>query len=98
MRKNDILGRYGGDEFVIVQPFINSEEDVKILTKRIIGSLKTPINLKHNSLNISISLGISIYPNDADNIKDLLFCADNAMYEVKRLGGNGFKFSSSLLF
>jgi len=98
LRKNDILGRYGGDEFVIVQPFINSEDDVKILTKRIIGSLKTPINLKHNSLNISISLGISIYPNDADNIKDLLFCADNAMYEVKRLGGNGFKFSSSLLF
>ena len=95
LRKNDIFGRYGGDEFVIVQPFIKTEEDIKTLTRRIMSSLKTPVNFKQNSLNISISLGISIYPDDADNKKDLLFCADNAMYEVKRHGGNGFKFSNS---
>ncbi|MBC8059917.1 MAG: sensor domain-containing diguanylate cyclase [Clostridiaceae bacterium] len=93
LRKNDVFGRYGGDEFVIVQPFIKDKEDVKVLVRRIMSSLKTPMNVSENEFNISISLGISIFPDDGKDKKELLFCADSAMYEVKRRGGNGFNFN-----
>ena len=93
LRKSDVFGRYGGDEFIIVQPFIKDKEDVREFTKRIMGSLQASRTSSQDELNTSISLGISIFPDDGDNKKDLLIHADNAMYEVKRNGGNGFRFS-----
>lgn len=56
------------------------------------SSLKASSTSSQNELNTSISLGISIFPDDGDNKKDLLIHADNAMYEVKKNGGNGFGF------
>lgn len=93
LRKSDVFGRYGGDEFIIVQPFIKDKEDVKEFTKRIMSSLKASSTSSQNMLNTSISLGISIFPDDGDNKKDLLIHADTAMYEVKKSGGNGFGFN-----
>lgn len=93
IRNTDIFGRLGGDEFLIIQQFIKNREDIICLMDRIIYNIKSqPINLNDNEHNINISIGISIFPNDGDNIEELVNCADNAMYYTKKNGGNSYNF------
>lgn len=89
------LARLGGDEFVVLLPQIRKPEDAGIVARRIVGSLKEPFKIENNELLVSVSIGISIFPNDGTDEKTLLRHADAAMYRVKEEGRNGFHYYES---
>lgn len=97
LRQNDQLGRFGGDEFVVLQTGIEGPADVLSLAQRMTEVLKMPVSYAGAEISLSISLGASLYPEDATNIPNLLHFADQAMYHTKRKGGNGYDLYRSLM-
>lgn len=92
VRKIDIIGRLGGDEFLVIQPFIKGEEDSRVLAGRILDTVATPVKWNNVELEVHLSIGISIYPNDSTDAEELVHCADSAMYFIKQRGGNRYNF------
>jgi len=88
IRKGDIVARYGGEEFVIVFNHLESSEAYKVVERirRAIENETIEDNLIQT--RITVSFGISSYPAHADNVKDLIKCADIAMYRAKSSGKN----------
>ena len=88
MRSNDMLGRLGGDEFLVL---IEHEQGIQIaeqLSDRIIHALTQPFTLEGKRTQIGVSIGISHYPEDGQEAKDLMRRADLAMYKAKDMGRN----------
>ncbi|MDD2928928.1 MAG: diguanylate cyclase [Sideroxydans sp.] len=96
IRETDMVSRLGGDEFVIVMSAIGKSEDAAQVAKKIIDSTSMPFEVEGHAVNIGTSIGISIYPDDADDIDSLKKFADAAMYEVKLAGKNNFRFHGQL--
>ena len=92
LRDIDSIARLGGDEFTLLVPHIGEREDIEVIARRLIESLDKPIVVEDNELRMSISIGISVYPNDANNEDSLLRNADTAMYFAKHTRGPSFKF------
>lgn len=94
VRENDIVIRLGGDEFVIVIPNIYDLKYVERIALKILNGLESPIELNSGTkrVNISTSIGISVYPDDSTSMNELLECADAAMYFAKESGRNNFQF------
>jgi len=92
VRKEDILARLGGDEFALLLENIKSEQDVAICAKNLLEVLKKPIEVGEHSFFLSCSIGISLYPDDATNMKTLLQYADAAMYKSKQTGRAAYTF------
>jgi diguanylate cyclase (GGDEF)-like protein len=79
--KNDIVARWGGDEFLIVSPYADLKK-TRVISKSIKEGL---CQLSQEmGFEISISIGVAVYPNDTNDIKDLLIIADRNMYECKK--------------
>jgi diguanylate cyclase (GGDEF)-like protein len=91
LKNTDYIGRFGGDEFVIIQQFINDKSDVEILINKIFEELKTPLIIDDNEILINISVGASVFPDDTSDLENLIHKADSAMYEAKRIEGCTFK-------
>ncbi|MBU1775784.1 MAG: diguanylate cyclase [Gammaproteobacteria bacterium] len=96
MRRNEVLYRIGGDEFALL--LLNaSNEEVKMLAERIVQSVHSlSFEFDGTTSRIDCSLGIALFPDDADSIQSLLNLADHAMYEAKKNGKWRFSFSSSI--
>ena len=94
IRRGDTIARLGGDEFVIALEHLKRAEDAAHVAGKIIRSLGRPIEVAGNTLNTSCSIGISIFPNDADDVPTLMKNADTAMYYAKEKGRNNFQFFS----
>jgi diguanylate cyclase (GGDEF)-like protein len=92
IRKEDTLSRLAGDEFTIIMEDVIYSEDVSKLGHAILNMFAEPIRVDEHVLYITSSIGISLYPQDADNEKDLLKYADTAMYRAKESGRNNFQF------
>ncbi|RMG74332.1 MAG: diguanylate cyclase [Nitrospirae bacterium] len=86
-RRSDIVARYGGEEFVMILPK-TTKQSAHNLANRILERVRshTFLQLKGYPLNITVSGGISCFPEDADNEKDLLYFADMALYKAKQDG------------
>lgn len=97
LRATDTLARMGGDEFAIILTEQVGTDNIADLTQRILGSLHKPFFLAGNAVVISASIGISLFPQDGEGIDELLKLADQAMYEAKRQGRNGFSFFTANL-
>jgi len=93
IRKDDIVCRFGGDEFIIVLKKIDREECVSI-AERIICEFCNEFVLNGNTVFMSPSIGICLYPQDGKNTEDLLMHADAAMYSAKENGRNNYHFFS----
>ena len=93
IRESDTVARIGGDEFNVVLTEIAHVEDVSGITNKIIAALKEPFRIRGHEQHSSSSIGISVYPDDADTMDGLFKCADIAMYHAKR-GGNTYLFYS----
>lgn len=88
LRKNDLLGRYGGDEFLIILPTTN-KEDAKSLAEKIRKIVEeNTITVEGKTLKITTSVGIAVYPEDEKTVTNLLIIADKALYKAKAAGGN----------
>jgi diguanylate cyclase (GGDEF)-like protein len=94
---DSILFRFGGDEFIVYLKNIKNKDEVKNYAIKILEGFNDPFNIDNNILNITASIGISIFPNDATSIDKLLRSADMAMYKVKQNGRNGFYFFNSTI-
>jgi diguanylate cyclase (GGDEF)-like protein/PAS domain S-box-containing protein len=83
IRNEDIIARYGGDEFIIlVSPLVDSEV-ISIINEKIDRSISQPFDVAGNKINIGVSIGTSIYPDEAISVQELFNLADNRMYENK---------------
>lgn len=94
IRVHDNVARVSGDEFVICLNNIKNREDIDFYAKRLLERFKMPLEYKNKKLNISLSIGISMYPTDTVIQEELINFSDQAMYEVKKNGKNNFKFFS----
>ncbi|QFR49154.1 EAL domain-containing protein [Sulfurimonas lithotrophica] len=92
LRKSDILARIGGDEFLIILESIDTNYSAADVSTKIIDMFQKPIDVKNNKLTLTLSIGISIFPNDADNYITLFKCADMALYKAKESGKNNFQY------
>ena len=91
LRPQDTLARLGGDEFVVVLA-IDEPEDAVVVAGRIIAAVSEPYLIDAAELQVSASLGIALYPEDATNERELMAHADAAMYHTKQSGRNGYTF------
>ena len=94
VRELDTVGRWGGDEFVLVLKEIESREIVEDTVRRVIGRLSEPIHFMNHDLSIGASVGIALFPDHGDEVEALMLAADLAMYESKAGGGNTWRFAS----
>ena len=92
IRKSDTVSRLSGDEFAVILNDVNGYQDIRQIADNIIEQIQKPFSLGDISVHSSASVGIALYPNDADSADSLLRKADQAMYEVKGSGRNGCQF------
>jgi diguanylate cyclase (GGDEF)-like protein len=91
-RDDDIVARFGGDEFIFLLQDIPSLHHVAEVTDRILEKLRAPFTYRNHSIVMTPSIGISLYPDNGKTPDDLLKKADTAMYRVKNQGGNAHLF------
>jgi diguanylate cyclase (GGDEF)-like protein/PAS domain S-box-containing protein len=92
LRSTDLLARLGGDEFFMAIPYVSRLIDLEKIAKKIIELLHQTFHIFEHQILISASVGITIFPQDGDNLKQLIRNADLAMYESKKNGRNQFQF------
>jgi len=91
VRHCDTVGRLGGDEFVVMLTDVKQKDDVAIVAHRAVQALAAPIEAGDQQVTVGASIGIASYPENAADSEILLKLADQAMYDVKRNGKNGFR-------
>lgn len=92
MRERDTLARLGGDDFVAVLADMGSPEDVALRADALAQQVAQPLYLKGHSINLSVSIGVSLYPQDGTDFDTLLRHADAAMYRAKDSGRSTLHF------
>ncbi|TIR55359.1 MAG: GGDEF domain-containing protein, partial [Mesorhizobium sp.] len=88
----DVVARFGGDEFAIIQSNIRNAVDAEKLAKRIIEVIGKPYRDKGREMHVGVSLGIALYPSDGQDADTLLTNADMALYRGKSEGRNIYRF------
>jgi diguanylate cyclase (GGDEF)-like protein/PAS domain S-box-containing protein len=97
VRESDTVARMGGDEFVVILPEISEPISVERIAQKIITKLAAPFLLGEEKAYISASVGITLYPADADSMETLLKNADQAMYVAKSMGRNRMSYFTPVL-
>ncbi|WP_164462270.1 EAL domain-containing protein [Bacillus sp. FJAT-42376] len=88
--KKAILCRHGGDEFLIAVP-LTGEETIEEISLKILDDISKPISIGDNEVRVTCSIGISLFPQHAEDIEGLISTADLAMYSAKEKGKNTFQ-------
>lgn len=96
VRESDSVARIGGDEFVVILRNIKSISDVKITLEKQLDLLHQPYNLPAKTIEISVSIGVAMIPEDGLDAELLASRADKALFASKSQGGNTFRFYSDL--
>ncbi len=94
IRAQDTIARLGGDEFTVILHNIAKLSDIATVANKIIDAMKIPVKIASNILHITTSIGISIYPEHAQDKASLLKFADTAMYKAKDKGRNNYQLYS----
>jgi len=89
-----IVARLGGDEFVVLLGHVNRAEDAARVAERIAQTICNPFDISGQSVSITTTIGISVYPSDGHDSESLMKSADIAMYHAKESGRNGYQFYS----
>ncbi len=84
LRADDLVVRHGGDEFIVFLPDTEDENSIRMVAEQIISAINQPMMIDAREIRIGVSIGISQYPNDAINMKQLISNADMAMYQAKK--------------
>lgn len=97
VRGNDTVARLGGDEFVILLTELSDEQEYDAVIKRVMEAINQPIQLApSNFVQVGASIGIALYPKNADDVEGLMHQADLAMYESKAAGKNRVSVAANL--
>jgi diguanylate cyclase (GGDEF)-like protein/PAS domain S-box-containing protein len=96
-RVTDTVSRQGGDEFVVLLSEVDEAEDAALAARRMLEEVSKPHIIEQHTLDITTSIGISIYPDDGRDAETLIKNADTAMYQAKEDGRRGFKFFKSAM-
>ena len=91
-RSSDTLARLGGDEFTLIVEGLEDISELALIAEKTLKSFSEPFSLDTYKLEISVSIGISVFPRDSSNVNDLIKHADTAMYSAKESGRNTYRF------
>jgi diguanylate cyclase (GGDEF)-like protein len=92
LRETDSVARLGGDEFVMLLPEVRGPDDVLVVTDKLQNECARPVMLAGHEISIGISVGVSLFPDDAQDARTLLRYADSALYHAKAEGRNTLRF------
>ena len=92
VRSSDVVARFGGDEFVILQYPLGHPKEAAILAERLVGELAEPYQISGNEVVVGVSIGIALAPRDGSNADLLLKNADMALYRAKSDGRRAWRF------
>lgn len=92
VRDMDTVARLGGDEFVVVLEGIHDTEDVIFVANKLLSTLSRPLEISGHTITTTVSIGVSIFPEDGADTDELLKNADIAMYKAKEAGKNNCQF------
>ncbi|HJV61990.1 MAG TPA: EAL domain-containing protein [Albitalea sp.] len=92
VRAEDGVARLGGDEFTVVAEDVTDAQDAATLSRKVITALSAPLHIGGRELSIGASIGIALFPEDADTVDSLCRAADAAMYRAKERGRGTFDF------
>ncbi|OFZ87827.1 MAG: hypothetical protein A2W21_14040 [Betaproteobacteria bacterium RBG_16_66_20] len=95
LRGADVIGRQGGDEFVVLLPDLADTEDAAHVATKLIEAMRRPFELGTRELLVSCSIGIALYPQNGEDFATLMRNADTAMYAAKAAGRNCCRFHSA---
>ncbi|HEX5803305.1 MAG TPA: EAL domain-containing protein, partial [Azospira sp.] len=90
--KGSDVSRLGGDEFAVILAGIDSPAQAAACASTIQHALRHLIRIDENEIHLSVSIGISVFPDDADSVESLAANADTARYAASETGGNGYRF------
>jgi diguanylate cyclase (GGDEF)-like protein len=92
VRGSDTVARYGGDEFVILAGELDRLEDAGMVAEKVADMVSVPVSIQGGPAHVSCSIGISVFPDDAESGEDLIALADQAMYATKTGKGKRYAF------
>jgi len=92
VRKSDTVARLGGDEFTLILPALSHQMHAELIARKILKALAKPFSIFGEDVFISGSIGITIFPDDGNDIDEMTKNADSAMYQAKEDGRNKFRF------
>jgi len=92
LRKTDTIARLSGDEFMIILPELKDLQQATDIATKILSLFEQPFEMNERVFEVTSSIGLAIFPDDADNAETLLKSADMALYKVKSNGRNSFSF------
>lgn len=94
LRASDVVGRLGGDEFIILLPEVDTAEQAAHVAQKVLEKIINPVLILGQECRVTASIGICIYPDDASDEQSLMKNADIAMYRAKEEGKNNYQFYS----
>lgn len=90
-REEDVVARFGGDEFGVLLTQVQTVENAENIAKKIVSMLCAPVTLSGHEILFGASVGVSIFPNHAESVENMIKAADEAMYVAKAEGRNCFR-------
>ncbi|MEO6277903.1 EAL domain-containing protein [Roseateles sp.] len=92
LRGSDVVGRFGGDEFVVLLSDLDSRADIVVVLEALLSVVEVPVKADGRALSVTPSIGVAVFPEDGRQAEELIQHADTAMYRAKARGRATYQF------